>query len=442
MRFAVILSIIIYVSSSALADTNSLFPSEPRIQQMCQDNKDLKKLENLSELFETITLTCHQFVGSPSAVRIVPLARNVMSILRNLPGNLEPDDDVFYSDPKKQQEKAKLKEALDQLAAALTSEKRTTSQAVTSNPLTNRLHDLLDRFGKTSQKAAAAKAKNPTEYRTQYLASMMDTLKLTPEGRKAIACWESVREDPFVGEEFVSPPTGVPGGITAMFVARDASMPNNLPSIQERRYFAPPNDGKRRYIKRIIFNPDSDPIETLHVLVHEMKHSCNVKADTFLRGQYLDQEEIVRRKQAECCPNNEITPQCKTCFQAEQTKLDLIKKERDQAGIVDECRAYASQVQFYKEIAQADTGLVCNYHYTSGAFNNQVISSAQFQSATEKMLREGTLPLLMGRDYSMTKGSSLLPENLFLDFKKGGPAPTQLRPELIQKFRDAGCPIH
>ena len=418
-----------------------LSPRMPYIQQLCNDKKDLKKIDKFIELRESIVEHCRLYASSENAHQIVPLAKSVVDILRSLPDNLNPDDAIFYIDPKKKAEKEKLKKALDLLAAAIMLDRRRSSTETASGPLTNKLHDLINRFGKNSAIAAAEKTKNPDEYRKNYLKAMMDTMNLTQEGRKALACWQNFREDPFVGEEFVAPPPGAVGGITAMFVARDAKHSNKLSVIQESKYFTPPDDGKRRYIKRIIFNPDSDPIEILHTLEHEMQHSCHLKEYTKIKDAYLDQEEILRKKQESCCPDNNLTPTCTTCFQAEQLKLDLIKRERDQDGIVDECRAYSSQVQFYKEIAQADPGLVCNYHYSSGAFNNQVISSAQFQAATEKMLRDGTFALLMGRDYSMTNGSSLLPQNLFSDFKPEGPPPTQLRPELIVKLRNAGCPL-
>ncbi|HAZ11323.1 MAG: hypothetical protein A2X86_20405 [Bdellovibrionales bacterium GWA2_49_15] len=424
-----------------MASSATLSPYGPSIKQICSDAKNLKKIETLGELRDTIVETCQQYVATESANRIHPLVRNVIDILGTLPENLSTDDDIFYVDPKRKAEKEKLKNALDRLASAIMIEKRKSSNQAVPGPLRVRLHDLMDRFGKESAKAREAKARNLDEYRQRYLTAMIDTLKLTAEGRKAVDCWQNFRDDPFVGAEFVAPPPGAVGGITAMFVARDAKNSSTLPLIQEEKYFTPPNDGKRRYIKRIIFNPDSDPIEVLHTLEHEMQHSCSVKEDTKLRDAYLDQENIVRRRQETCCPDNNITPACAACFQAEEAKLDQIKRARDQDAIVDECRAYSSQVQFYKEMAQADPGLVCNYHYSSTAFSNQVISSAQFQSATEKMLTEGTFALLMGRDYSMTKGSTLLPQNLFLDFARGGPPPTQLRPELILKLRAAGCPL-
>ncbi|MBI2519074.1 MAG: hypothetical protein HYV97_01595 [Bdellovibrio sp.] len=433
--------IVISMISISPAMGAALSPRRPSVQQICSDDKNLKKIETLGNLRDSIVETCHQYETTENANRIYPLVRNVIDILRTLPENLNTDDDVFYLDPKKKVEKEKLKNALNQLANAIMIEKRKSSNITVPGPLRERLHDLMERFGKDSAMAAAAKARNLDEYRQNYLTAMIDTLKLTPEGRKAVDCWQSFREDPFVGDEFVAPPPGAVGGITAMFVTREAKNRNTLPLIREKKYFTPPNDGKRRYIKRIIFNPDSDPIEILHTLEHEMQHSCSVKEDLKLRDAYIDQEDILRHKQETCCPDNNITPACSTCFQSEQAKLDQIKRARDQDAIVDECRAYSSQVQFYKEIAQADPGLVCNYHYSSAAFNDQIVSSAQFQAATETMLNEGSFALLMGRDYSLTKGSTLLPQNLFLDFTPGGPSPTQLRPELIIKLRDAGCPL-
>ena len=116
-----------------------------------------------------------------------------------------------------------------------------------------------------------------------------------------------------------------------------------------------------------------------------MQHSCiAVKEDTALKILILIKNLFLTANVDSCRPDKEnMTPASHRLLPLEQDKLDLTSASAIRTALWMNVVPMPHR-QFYKEIVQADPCLVCNYHYSSAAFNNQLFPRPTSAGATEK----------------------------------------------------------
>lgn len=442
-RLGSMLATVVVLSAKIASAENqapSLMPTGTSIDQICSSSAKPKNIRSLRELQESILQTCRENESRAGGDKIVPLANDALDILRQFPDDMSIEDNSFDPQAKNYDKMKALQEKLDQLATAVGNDWRKSSFEAPKSPLGNRLRSLREEFGPDSPTAKAEKAKDRKGYNQRMLNRMMDTLRMTEAGKKALKCWENKPGAPVVGDEFVVAP---PGGNTAMYVTVNTALyeEHDVLLSTGKKPSKPKKGEAPTFVRRILINPDSDPIELLHTLQHEMIHSCGAAHDCKTNTDYQKEYAASQARSAACCPGDKPTPECMACYDKEEKHMASFNRSKDQDGLVDECRAFSAQVEFYKELAAADPGLVCNHQYRSGFYDNQIVSSGQYQAGSEKYLREGDFGLIVGRAYSIPKGAPLNPRNLFSDYVPGGPPPTKLRPELVEKLKAAGCPV-
>lgn len=311
------------------------------------------------------------------------------SILNTL--NILADQDTLSSGEWSKNKKLNID--LETLSKKLSSANQTRKKVDSKTPLQKALLTLNSKWGDI-------KVRTRPENLLKYTNDFKKILSLTKTGKKVLECYENANGPLISGEKIIEIPTEqkMKGAKMAFTLEFDTNNPN-------------------KFFKKILFNSEESPLDSLNTFAHELQHGCNSLKQAELNLQL-----------------GQLPPTDKLSIEEAEQEKNLIRQiEQDNA--VDEMRAYHVSVDMFKDLLEANPEYFCNSFIKSEIFGTQVLSTAEYAANLEDKFEDGSNPNYIISLYAAH--GFYTPENVLVK-NKDGLITNRLLPELIKKMKDAG----
>jgi hypothetical protein len=274
-----------------------------------------------------------------------------------------------------------LKVVLEDLSNTL-NQVKPKSMAAPTTPLGRAVKNLMETWGNSEVRSKPSNRK-------AYLNDLNHILQMTQTGKEVLDCYAKAKGPLISGEQIV-----------------------DFPEEQKERGLAmafqvnpdPAKPGK--YIKTIYLNVEPSPISTLTSYAHELRHGCS-------SSRHAENRQKMKNP-----------------------KQDLSKEFQDRA--LDEMRAYHTEVEFFKELAQSAPDLACNEYSTSAIFGTQVLSSSEYRATIDEMFQDGTFPRYLISKYAELE---LIPADAVHKSGPDGSQGKELSDDLIRSLNAEGFKV-
>jgi len=318
-----------------------------------------------------------------------------------------------------------LRGALDQLSLSLTMSRGGTPPFTprTSAAPAPQLTALTQRFGSEEDRWRDPQG---------YVAALNTALLASPEGRRALECYQRTESERISGRRIEFTPREQSSG---QYGAASAA-------YEVRR-----DPGATTYTKVVTIDPGPSISSTLAMLAHEYQHACDTSEmvthmdhmhDFMDEGQRLEQQLAPYAQ----LPIESYPEAARTALFDFMDRRDLAARDMNRMFMVSELRAYRMTPKVFKDFAAVDPNYFCQQTSTSQLFGLQVLDTGTYMSTLEDMERDGSFVRNLIASYTRLAGYD--PSFFYQiddatgDYRRDGRGQPLFVPDVLAQIQAAG----